>query len=161
MPGFPLRMTRSMLGPDPINRKPVRNPEKELDAAIAKLMFWQLGGSSLLVPLADMVCTQAGTAIPVVASHVEAFRPNADGPAPTMGRTGAGVYTFAYPATHADENATAQPLALRAGIAVPLVAAFRHGQVEINIDGISGTVRFWSDAGVTPADCAKFLVVLR
>lgn len=159
--GFPTRITRATLGPELLNRHRVVDPRKEIGADVFNLAWWTLGAAGLMLPMARFVCTQSGTAIPVVASHAEAFRPNSGGSGPTMGRSGAGVYSFDWAAQYPDETGTNRPVVFEGGIAVPLVAAFRHGQVEMDaVDPTLGTIRFWSDGGATPADCAKFMVFL-
>jgi hypothetical protein len=130
-----------------------------MDASLAALILWQTAGAGLVVPQAWLTATQAGTAAPIITKHVEAFQPDG-GPAPAPARTSAGVYTFGYAATYLDEQGNASPLQLSGGIAVAMGATWRHGQVEIGGDTHSCTVRFWSDAGVTPADCASFFVLL-
>jgi len=162
MSGFPTRITRATLGPKLENRFRVIDPRKEVGADPLNLAWWTVGAAGLMLPMVWFVCTQTGTADPVVVAHSESFNPNANvvGAEPVMDRTSAGVYPFAYNATYLDETEQAFPLVLWGGDARPGVSAFRHGQVEIAGDAHSGTVRFWSDGGATPADCAKFFVAI-
>jgi hypothetical protein len=161
MGSFPIRHTRAAIGPKLQNRFRIIDPRKEIGDESFNMAFWTVGAAGLMLPMARFICTQAGSADPVVTSHAEAYNPNGDGDAPVMDRTSAGVYPFDFVTSqYPDETETSRPLVLEGGIAVPLVAAFRHAQVEIDVDAISGTIRFWSDGGATPADCAKFMVIL-
>ena len=40
--GFPVRISRSSLGPTPVDRAPVVDPERQLAAATGDLIIWQL-----------------------------------------------------------------------------------------------------------------------
>lgn len=159
MPGFPTRTGRSGFGPDPLNSTFVRDPRKQLDGeTIGRLMLWQLGGAGLLLPQCHFSGEYSGGAW-VLDTHAEAFQPNG-GAGPTIARTSAGVYTFAYAATYPDETGEAKPLVLRGGMANPNGAAVFHGWVALNADKHSGTAYFWSIQGSTLADPAALFVVL-
>jgi len=155
--GFPIRTSRSAFGPKPENTKPVRDPRKHLSADIGALMMWQIAGSGLMVPTARMIFTVTGTTLALL-QHTEAFQPDG-GTAPVTVRTGAGVYTFVYLANYPDEQGDDKPLVFSWGGVRCEGASFRHGQVELNPDARSGTVRIWTDAGAA-SDCAKFSVDL-
>jgi hypothetical protein len=115
---FPIRPSRSAFGPKPKNRRPVRDPSKDLDANIADLAFWQLAGLGVVGPVAWALCTVTGTAI-ALTSHAEAWNPDATLAGPTPVRVSAGVYTVTYATQYPDKDGTLQTLNINAGIAAP------------------------------------------
>lgn len=106
MPGFPNRPVRAEFGPDPVNRRPVRDPEQELDASVGRLIMWQLSGLGLTAPRAwvDINCLDP---TPAVLDWAAAWDPRRELDAPVVARTGAGVYTVAFEADYPDESGAA------------------------------------------------------
>jgi hypothetical protein len=157
MPGFPTRTGRSGYGPDPINRRPVTDPRKELDGeTIGRLLFWQVGAVGMCLPSAWATFQVNGTALLLV-SHAEAFQPRG-GSGPTLERLSDGVWNFSYAATYPDETGTQQPLVLSAGLPFAMGPTYLHGQVTINADHHSGVIRFW-DTSIAGADPLQSFVV--
>jgi len=123
MSGFPTRPLRPAFGPEPKNRFPVRDPERELDGeTVGKLMMHQITGSGLTVPRAWFVLN--GLAVtPVLLSRAEAWNPkgvtDVDFPAPVVARTAQGIFTVTYAATFKDETGVAMTLDLIAAVAHP------------------------------------------
>jgi hypothetical protein len=144
MAGFPLRPNRTAYGPDPQNRRPVRNPKQELSADIGKLMMWQLAGAGLVVPMAWLYCTVAGGVLTLV-SFAESFDPVGTIP-PAVVRTSQGLYTVAYPSTAPDENGTTTAVSLTFGLVIPQSSASRFGIPE-RVDAQHFTLRIRDDAG--------------
>jgi hypothetical protein len=156
--GFPLRTSRLAFGPKLENTKQVRDPRRQIDGAtIGNLMMWQIAASGLMVPTARMVFTVTAGVL-ALAQHTAAFQPDG-GAAPVTARTSAGLYTFVYLASYPDEQAEAKPLVFSWGGVRCEGATFRHGQVTLNPDAVSGTIRIWDNAAAAQ-DCAKFSVDL-
>jgi hypothetical protein len=145
MSGFPVRPARSAFGPDPENRRPVRNPKLEISADIFKLAFWQLAGMGLMVPQAWVYCTISGTTL-TLASHAESWDPNQALAVPGVTRTSQGLYAVAYPATVPDENGDQRAISLTWGIGCPQTSSSRFGIAE-RVDAQHFNVRVRDDAG--------------
>ena len=107
--GFPTRPTRSSFGPDPVNTRPVRDRERELDGEdIGRLMFHQLAGVGLMVPLVRLRMVADNP--PVLTERFEAWNPKllntgsfAD---PTLTREALGIYSIDYPSPIPDHAGT-------------------------------------------------------
>lgn len=149
MSGFPIRPTRDAFGPKPENRRPVRDPRKEMDGpTVADLLFWQVSGMGVLSPVAMIYVPVVAAAVdtPNVA-HAEAWNPDAGETPPTPSRTSIGLYQIQYAAAYPDKDGIAQTLDLRFALALPqsLGAA---GQamlpgVPTKIDGRTFTFDFY------------------
>lgn len=138
---FPIRTSRSEFGPEPKQRRPVADPERELPARVGGLMFHQIAGSGLMVPLCWL--RSDGANPPVILGRAEAWNPkqltNGDFPAPTLTRTGAGLYTLTYAANYPDHEGISRPLNLQwayafvqqAGLGVATAYAFAANVVKI------------------------------
>ena len=104
MSGFPNRASRLDYGPEPIDRRPVTDPEKELGAGIGRLMFYQLAGCGIMVPVAWCHLTAAA----VIVSRAESWNPDAKTgapyTAPTLTHPGAGQYTIEWAAQYPDHD---------------------------------------------------------
>ncbi len=123
MTGFPGRPYREELGPEPVNSRPVRSPERELDAeTVGKLMFHQIIGSGLMVDLAELEITVAASptlhrrreAWNVHAATADAYAP------PNITRSGAGIFTIAYGSTVPDQHNVLTPLVFNGGTGIVL-----------------------------------------
>ena len=104
MSGWPTRLSLDALGPFPRkNFGGVRGDDATcLNDNYLNLLLWQMAGGNLMIPKAVIVFETVNDAAPTILEHREAWRPRADGAAPTPARTGEGVFTFTYPATVAD-----------------------------------------------------------
>jgi len=115
--GFPIKPVRSDFGPEPVNRTPVRSPEKDLDAeTTGRLMFHQLTGLGQVAALAVLIINADGS----LDFRWEAWNRerSSTGPyAPPEIDVTDGVVTITYPATVPDRNGEGQPLVFRGGVA--------------------------------------------
>lgn len=114
--GFPLKPVRSDFGPEPVNRTPVRSPEKDLDAeTIGRLIFHQLTGVGQVAALAVLIVAADGE----IVFRWEAWNRerSTTGPfAPPEIDVTDGVVTITYPATVPDRKGELQPLVFRGGV---------------------------------------------
>jgi len=117
--GFPTRPARGSFGPDPVNTRPVRDRSRELDGEdIGRLLFHQIAGLGLMIPLARVRMT--AQASPILIERFEAWNPQllttGDFVDPTLIRVGAGIYTIEYPSPIADHEGTATNLSFRSAL---------------------------------------------
>lgn len=127
MPGFPRRPPRQEFGPEPKNRYPIRNPEKELDGeTIGRLLFHQLAGSGLVVPLAwlTVLTSAGGGGTATLLARDEAWNPRYETTGvyaePDVTRVSAGVFDIEYAANLPDWSGENQPVEFKGGIALYL-----------------------------------------
>ena len=156
--GFPIRPSRSALGPDPENRRKTVNPKQEMDARIARLIFWQVSGAGLMVPMARIfVPIVAGAVDANNVTHAEAWNPNQDQAPPTPTRTGLGVYQVQYAETYPDMDGDAQTTALEYGIPTPqgLGASGQPCIATITkTDGRTFVIKTWRKDTMAADDCS-------
>jgi len=121
MSGFPTRPTRATFGPPLENRRPVRNPRRELDASLASLAFWQVAGLGVVAPIAWVLCAKSGDLGDevTVVSHAEAWNPDGALPGPEVERTAGGIYLVEYAASYPDADGADTLLELLFGAAAP------------------------------------------
>lgn len=113
MASFPTRPSRSAFGPATLtNKYPVRDPSKEVGADKFALSYWTQAGAAGAIPLAWVLCTFTGPSTIALTAHFEAWDPNRTGTAPSVSRSGAGVYVVTYAASYPDENGTSIPTQL-------------------------------------------------
>jgi hypothetical protein len=110
MPGFPARPTRTGFGPKPTNRKTVNNPLKEGGADLFDLVFWQLAGAGLMVPLAWVLVDGATGGIILSDESWDAER----AAVPTVTHPVAGTYAVEYASSYLDKDGVAVTTALKA-----------------------------------------------
>lgn len=112
MSGFPLRPDRASFGEVLVNAAPVRDPSRQLDAAIFNLLTWQVAGLGLLAPRALVLFT--AQASPPLLARAEAWNPRGQtGGAyapPVITRNGTGDYTLAWTSPVPDADAVDQAL---------------------------------------------------
>ncbi len=120
MSGFPRRTQRQDFGPEPVNRYPVRNPERELDGeTIGRLMFHQLAGCGLVVPLARLiVVSSSGTLLERHESWNPRYETTGLFAPPTVTPVSAGVFDIEYAANLPDNTGVTQPVEFTGGVAV-------------------------------------------
>ncbi len=113
MSGFPLRPDRASFGEVLVNAAPVRDPSRQLDAAIFNLLTWQVAGLGLLAPRALVLFT--AQASPPLIARAEAWNPRGETGGqlvpPTLTRNGTGDYLVTWPSPVPDENGASQTLA--------------------------------------------------
>lgn len=159
MTGFPARVGRNSYGPDPVNERPVRNPQKQMDGeTTGRLMFWTLGAAGLMLPIARFRFQYVDSALTLI-SHKEAFQPRGGDP-PTVTHSATGAFVFSYAATYQDETGAPVELVLDGGGAFGQGATLRNGTVTIDEGGHSGIVRCFDDAGDLADPYTGMLVVL-
>ncbi len=71
--GFPTRPDRGSFGPEMINTRAVRDPRREIDAALLNLLWHQIAGSGQVVPRVLLHFTAQPS--PVIIGRVEAWNP--------------------------------------------------------------------------------------
>lgn len=108
MSGFPARPGRSAFGPTYLNRYPVRDNTRQLDATVINLAMWQLAGAGRCAPLG--VIHYDGSADTVTA-YAFAFDPNGqltveDDPDADVRveKLGTGTYRVTFAATYQDQR---------------------------------------------------------
>jgi hypothetical protein len=114
MAGFPTRTSRAAFGPTYVNSFKVNDPQKEIDASIYNLAFWQLAASGLATPRAVIFCDASGTGCTTV-EQLLAWDPFRVLGLLVWVRTGTGVYTCQFAATYPDMDGNAIPTNLRPG----------------------------------------------
>lgn len=113
--GFPVRISRSSLGPTPVDRAPVVDPERQLAAATGDLIMWQLAGVNVAGDIAWCVVDSTGAFV----DGGEAWDPDDDQPDPACSRLSQGIYSVVYDATYPDREGSDRTIALRAGFVTP------------------------------------------
>jgi hypothetical protein len=159
MGGFPTRPTRTALGPlDLDSSRPSNNPQRELAAKQAKLVMWQLAGLGFASPMYWAEVSLDGSVYTVGRSGC-APRPDSQITVkPTVSRTSAGVLAILWPASVLDEEGNTITTDLVGGLAIPQgLVRCSHAQ-EVNADGRTLDIRFWSSAD-NPTDFPFFVVV--
>jgi hypothetical protein len=115
--GFPARPDLSSYGPTLQNAVPVRDPERELDAAVFNLLRHQAAGMGLLSPRVLLKLTVADPA--VLIARAEAWNPRGlttgQYAAPTVAYVSTGRITVEYPELIADELGEDQSVAFSWG----------------------------------------------
>jgi hypothetical protein len=142
--GFPVRPSRSAFGPTPKNREPVNDPEEELDADVADLLFWQVAGLGIVGPLAWVQFT--GASATLLASG-EAYDPHEVIAPPTVSRTGGGIYVVTYPATVIDRKGEERVLSLRWAKPFPQATVNVNAVAKVRADGRTVDVLVYNSAG--------------
>lgn len=120
MGGFPGRISRNAFGPVPKNRYPVTDPSKQMGADIGDLLFWQLSGLNMAAPRASLLIDGASATVLFCGM---AWDPNQSQLAPSVARTGAGVYVVTFLASYPDKDGNPAPTALVAARAAAQGAA--------------------------------------
>jgi hypothetical protein len=154
MSGWPTRLSRSALGPTPQDRKPVTDPNKQLGAGIADLLFWQAAGINVVSDKAWVLLASSAASI---LAHSEAWNPNGGTP-PGFSRTSAGLYVVTYAATVADKDGNAVAPAIVAGKAYPQGLVALIAVASVAGDGRTVTITITDHAG-TATDAAVLLEV--
>lgn len=133
MSGFPIRPTRGSFGPKPQNRRPTRNPEREMDADLGDLLFWQTAGNSIMVPLAWVLCEPDDGGDLAVSAHAEAWNPNGGLAAPDLEQVSAGVYDITYANQYPDKDGAMRALNLAWAIGAPQVLSTAGGGLIVTL----------------------------
>jgi hypothetical protein len=118
--GFPTRISRTSLGPELENERPVKDPTREIGAGAFNLEWWQSSGMNRTAPQAVFLCSvdSAGTTVTVDYQGL-AFDPN-DGVSPiTFTYKQVGYYTFAFASQYPDETGSNISLSIEGGMVVP------------------------------------------
>lgn len=157
MAGFPIRPSRSALGPTKLDRRVVRDHARESGATEINLAWWLLAGSAGVVPQAWLYATQTGTDIPVIVARQEAWNPRRDQAAPTMARTSAGLYVVTYAASYPDETGTSQTTQLYGGAPTPQSLSDLRGTALVSSSRIVTVSIF--NAGGAATDSGFMLTV--
>lgn len=152
MSGFPTRPSRSAFGPDPVNRTPVSDPERELGADVGRLAFWQVSGIGMTAAKTLAVVEDDGTLL----ANGEAWDPRRLLAGPTTDNPATGVYTLEYPATAPNEDGTSTTVALIGATATVQEATALFASCVVEADARTITVRVWNAAGA--ATNGKILV---
>jgi hypothetical protein len=159
MSGFPVRPSRTAFGPKPVNRYPVVNPAQQMDGpTIGDLLFWQVSGLGQTGALAWAFIAVAAGAIDVPnVVTAEAWNPNKDQTAPTITRTGLGIYRVQYAATYPDKDAVAQNTPLTFGLPIPQgLGATGHEMFATvtKVDVRTFDVKTWRRDTMAADDCS-------
>jgi hypothetical protein len=146
-----------------VNRFEVRDSARELDGpTIGDLMFWQLAGCNVCVPVA-WALIQVVTAAPfswTLVASAEAWDANG-GSLPTAARTGVGTGTITYAATYPDKDATAITTNFYgADIAEQVLTLAKHARCQVNANKRVVDVALFNLAGAANdwANGDQFLV---
>lgn len=111
--GFPIRPSISTFGPTLANAVPIRDPERELDAAVLNLLRHQVSGMGLIVPRVIAKVLVSGA--PSVLARAEAWNPaglsTGQYVAPTPTVVSTGRITLDYPQLVVDELGVDQSIA--------------------------------------------------
>lgn len=160
MPGFPLRITRSALGPTPVNALPVRDPARQLDGpTIGDLMMWTISGNNVVVPVAWALIQVVGGPDWSLIASAEAWDANG-ALLPAVARSGVGTGTLTYDATYPDKDGTAVTtnfIGAAVDEQVLVVTKEARGQVNAN-KRVIDLALFLSGAADDWADGDQFLV---
>lgn len=109
---FPLRFIRSALGPLTLrDNYPVENPETDIGAKTFLATFAAVAGMNQTAARAQLVAVWNGAAFNI-AFQAEAWNPEGNLPRPTLSRTSAGIYTYVFASTYADEDGTPRAVGL-------------------------------------------------
>lgn len=133
MSGFPVRPTRAAFGPKPQNRRPTRNPSREMDADVGDLLFWQTSALGLLVPVAWVLCTPDDLGDLEITQHAEAWNPNGTLPGPDLEQMGTGVYNLSFATEYADKDGQMRPTNLIWGLGAPLAIASNGSSLSVTV----------------------------
>lgn len=130
MSGFPIRSSRSDFGPKPVNTRPVRDPERDLDASIGHLLFHQVAGASAAGCRAWLATQIVAGPDVAIAARGESWNPNdiqtSPYTPPVVTRSSLGVYTVDYLTEYPDENGDLQPLVLAGRVCQAIVDGAAH-----------------------------------
>lgn len=124
--GFPTRPTRTDFGPALKNRKPVRNPEYEVDAQLlGGMLFGQVAGMGMTAFLAFLIVKiQSTGTTAAVLDRWEAWNPDRKTAAafapPLVTRVSAGVVDISYASDLPDWDNVSRPVAFKGGLAAYL-----------------------------------------
>lgn len=155
MAGSPTRISRAALGPTKRNATTgLVHPAMYQGATEIELAYWTISGGSVAGNRAWALVTWDGATSVSLTAAGESWDPNSAS-APTVARSGAGVYTVTYAATYNDETGTAVSTNLLAAHVSPQSASARHATWAISSNRIV-TVYMWDAAGAA-AD-ASFLL---
>jgi len=150
MSGFPVRSSRSDFGPKPVNTRPVRDPERDLDASIGHLLFHQVAGASAAGARAWLATDIVAGPDVAIAARGESWNPDdiqtSPYTPPIVARSGVGVYTVDYQAEYPDENGDLQPLVIGARFAdaipvAPPLNTLHQAWHAINLAPPAGLIR--------------------
>lgn len=126
MTGFPARPSRSGFGPNLVNARPVTQPDKELDAGIVDLAWWQAAGAGRVTPLVVLIYN--GTTQARVHQALAWDASNKLPPIPAV-KDGTGQYTFTFASGYLNEKGVSTSFVPRAAVAFVQGAA---AQVQAN-----------------------------
>lgn len=141
--GFPVRISRSSLGPTPVDRAPVVDPERQLGASTGDLIMWQLAGVNVAGDLAWCSVDSTGAFV----DGGEAWDPDDDQADPVCSRLSQGIYSVVYDATYPDREGVARTVALRAAFATPQTETRGIGAVaKVQADGRTVIVTVFTTA---------------
>jgi hypothetical protein len=112
MSGFPLRVTRSQLGPRMRNTRPVDNPETDVGEQLLNTLMDQVAGSNVITPRASLIARWNGSAFDV-AHQAESWNTDGSQAHPQLARSAIGRYTYLFAPSYLDgegnQIATALP----------------------------------------------------
>jgi hypothetical protein len=134
MSGFPSRIVKADLGSTLRDSRPVEHPEYEWAAAYIELMKWQAVGVALCSPRAVLCAAWNGAAF-VVAVQEEAWNPARAVAHPTLARTSAGLYTYAFAAHYLDFSGNSVALVLSGfrGVACPILPTDAEAPYSVDV----------------------------
>lgn len=151
--GYPSRISRTALGPIYEDRRPVKDPTREVGRTWVNLVSWQVAGGSVVGPLAKVFVESDGE----TRWASEAWDPNGDS-APTTTRVSPGVYQVVYAASYPDDEGTLITTALKGAAAFPQTTSDRRAVALVAGDGRTIDVTVRDDAGAV-IDCPFLLEV--
>lgn len=154
MSGFPSRPTRTTFGPPLVNVRPVSQPDKELDAGIVDLAWWQMAGASRTTALAVVIYN--GTTQARVFQGLAWDASNKQAPIPAV-KVGTGQYTFTFASSYPDEKGQQISFTPRAAIAFVQGAAAQI-QAVCTINGQAVSVEVANQAN-THVDATFMMMV--
>ena len=128
MPSFPTRITRDAFGPDRINKGGLAgDPHYSVNAGDYNTLFWQTSGLGLVGALCRLTFLTATTTGGMsLIDHAEAWDPKRIQAAPTLARTGTGIFTFTFPTQVTDVDGNT--------VSVVVGDASAHVQTDQNYD---------------------------
>jgi hypothetical protein len=134
MGGFPNRPALSTFGPDAVNTRAIRDPERELSAEQWNLLKFQVAGLGIVLPRAHLRFT--AVASPQLLARAEAWNPrgltSAPFANPTLTRVAQGNYDVTYTSPVTDMDGASVALSFTHGFGFPLTESstlFRYVQV--------------------------------
>ena len=151
--GFPSRISRTALGAVMVDRRPIKDPTRELGARWVNLVSWQVAGAGVVVPTAKVLVDSTGALLWAAESW------DADGNyAPTCSRVSTGVYQVVYAVEYPDDEGTLITTNLRAAKVTSQSTSIRHPAQLVAGDARTVDITIRDSAGAV-IDCPFLLEV--